>query len=85
MIKKYALICIRIYQKTLSPDHGILSYVRQTRTCKFYPTCSEYTYQAIDSHGFTRGVLMGMKRISSCHPWSDGGYDPVHTHPVIKK
>jgi len=55
--------------------------------CRFHPTCSSYTLQAIDQHGPLKGLWIGVKRILRCHPWNDGGYDPVpskhpekHTH-----
>jgi len=51
------------------------------KSCRYYPTCSEYTYDAIKSHGILRGVVLGTKRILSCHPWSKGGYDPVPDLP----
>ena len=68
---------IRLYQKTLSPDHGPLRHIFKNRTCRFHPTCSEYTDQAIQKYGFFKGVWIGMKRISRCHPWNEGGFDPV--------
>ncbi|MBL7068618.1 MAG: membrane protein insertion efficiency factor YidD [Candidatus Omnitrophica bacterium] len=46
-------------------------------TCRFYPTCSNYTYHAIEKKGFMRGSLLSLKRILRCHPFSKGGYDPV--------
>jgi len=56
-------------------------------SCRFYPTCSSYTLQAIDTHGALKGGWLGLKRIVRCHPWNDGGFDPVpgtetrlHTH-----
>ena len=75
-MKKIILILIRGYQKTISPDHGIFSGGKQ-RVCRFYPTCSEYTYQAIEEYGILKGVAMGSWRILRCNPFSKGGHDPV--------
>jgi len=76
-MKKIILWLIRIYQKTISPDHGILSKVSQTTGCRFHPTCSEYTYQSVEIWGIFKGIWLGSKRLVRCHPWNDGGYDPV--------
>ncbi len=60
---------IRLYQNTLSRVFP--------PSCRFYPSCSEYTYQAIEKYGALRGGWMGIRRISRCHPWNPGGFDPV--------
>lgn len=76
-MKFLVLKLIRLYQKTLSPDHGPLSAVFGERYCKFQPTCSEYTYQAIQKYGLLKGGFMGLWRIIRCNPWNPGGQDPV--------
>ncbi len=77
MLKRVVLGFIRVYQKTLSFDHGIIGKIFGERFCRFYPTCSEYSYQAIERYGILRGGWIGCKRIVRCHPWNDGGYDPI--------
>lgn len=58
--------------------HGYQVVMSGSRShCRYAPTCSEYTREAIELHGFGRGVWMGMKRIGRCHPWHEGGFDPV--------
>jgi len=77
-MKKFLLKTIRFYQKYLSLDTGWAKRLFITdKVCRFRPTCSEYTYQAIDKYGIIAGLWMGIKRICRCHPWSKGGYDPV--------
>ncbi|MEK9182962.1 MAG: membrane protein insertion efficiency factor YidD [Patescibacteria group bacterium] len=68
---------IRVYQKTISPDHGPFSLLHPHGFCRFYPTCSEYGYQAIEKYGMLRGGLKAVWRILRCHPWSRGGHDPL--------
>jgi hypothetical protein len=79
MCKYIALKMIRAYQKTISPDHGFLSarHRHQGGFCRFTPTCSQYTYEAVDKYGVIKGSWLGIKRICRCNPWSKGGYDPV--------
>ncbi|MFC1656383.1 membrane protein insertion efficiency factor YidD [Patescibacteria group bacterium] len=77
MLKYIALKSIRLYQRTLSPDHGFIHKMLGERFCKFQPTCSEYTYQAISRYGFLRGGFMGTWRVVRCNPWNPGGDDPI--------
>ncbi len=84
ILRFLALKLIRFYQKTLSLDHGFFKFLRPQGQCRFYPSCSEYTDQSIEKHGVLRGSAKGVKRISKCHPWSDGGFDPVTTEKIKK-
>jgi putative membrane protein insertion efficiency factor len=68
-MKTMALALIRGYKKLLSPLLG--------SHCRFFPSCSDYTYQAIEKHGFLRGIVMGVKRLGKCQPLHRGGVDPV--------
>jgi hypothetical protein len=78
-MKQITLWIIRIYQKTLSLDHGLLGKMfPNLRGCKFTPTCSEYTYEAIKKYGIYKGSKMGIERLSRCTPKAQmGQYDPV--------
>lgn len=67
--KSLALGAIRFYQKFISPA--------VPPSCRFTPTCSEYTYGAVQKHGVLRGALLGLGRLVRCHPFNPGGYDPV--------
>ncbi len=69
-MKSVILFLIKIYQKTISPDHGWLPILRVLGQCRHYPTCSQYTTQVIEKHGLIKGIWLGMKRIITCHPWS---------------
>ena len=62
---------IRFYQIAISPWLG--------RSCRYLPTCSSYTIEAIEIHGVWRGIWLGAKRIGRCHPWGGSGHDPVPT------
>ncbi|OQA83788.1 MAG: putative membrane protein insertion efficiency factor [Microgenomates group bacterium ADurb.Bin238] len=70
---------ISIYQRYVSPVlHGLISLVFGSPAgCRFYPTCSEYSHQAIRKYGIIRGSVLSLKRLLRCHPLSSGGYDPV--------
>ncbi|MBZ0241650.1 MAG: membrane protein insertion efficiency factor YidD [Bacteroidales bacterium] len=63
------ILLIRIYQYTLSPFIG--------RSCRYTPTCSVYSIEAIKKHGAIKGGWLAAKRIGSCNPWGGSGYDPV--------
>ena len=78
MAKKLALLTIKAYQKTISPDHSRLGKMRFTHGfCRFYPSCSEYSYEAIEKYGILKGTYLAGKRIIRCNPWNKGGEDPV--------
>ncbi|MGH7903609.1 MAG: membrane protein insertion efficiency factor YidD [Candidatus Dormibacteraceae bacterium] len=66
---KLLLLAVRGYQLTLSRLLG--------SSCRYYPSCSHYTYEAISRHGWLRGSYLGVRRILRCNPFFKGGYDPV--------
>ena len=68
-MSRVLLALIRGYQLALSPYFG--------RQCRFMPTCSSYTQEAIVRYGALQGSWLGLRRIARCHPWCAGGYDPV--------
>ncbi|WP_082351371.1 membrane protein insertion efficiency factor YidD [Desulfuromonas soudanensis] len=69
MIKRFTILLILFYQKFLSPLKG--------PSCRFYPSCSCYTLQAIEKYGVGSGILKGIARLCRCHPWHPGGFDPL--------
>ena len=75
--KLLVLRIIKIYQKTLSFDHGIFRRFFPYGYCRFRPTCSEYGYAAIEKYGVIRGGFKALRRVLRCHPWSQGGYNPL--------
>lgn len=68
-MRRLVLKLIRLYQRTLSRA--------LPPSCRFEPSCSEYAAQAVETWGILRGGWMAVRRICRCHPWSEGGYDPV--------
>jgi len=74
MLDRIAIKLITVYQLTLSLLIG--------RQCRFYPSCSHYTQEAIEKHGLIRGLQLGGRRILKCHPWHDGGVDLVPDKPL---
>lgn len=75
--KMLVLSLIKLYQKTLSPDHGPTKKLHKHGFCRFYPSCSQYTYEAIDRFGVFKGFLLGIWRVLRCNPFNKGGSDPV--------
>ncbi len=68
-MRKLILLLIRGYQKYISP--------MRPPKCRFYPTCSEYSFESIKKHGVIKGGFYSVVRISKCHPFHPGGFDPV--------
>lgn len=68
-MKEITLFLIRSYKLLISPLLG--------SHCRFYPSCSTYTLEAIEKHGLFKGIILGSKRLLKCHPFHQGGVDPV--------
>ena len=67
---KYVLIALlKAYRFAISPLYG--------QVCRYYPTCSAYALEAVETHGALRGSWLAARRLGRCHPWAAGGYDPV--------
>ena len=75
-MKKLLIAPVRFYQKFISPFFPA--------SCRYRPTCSAYMIEAIEKHGL-KGVLMGIARILRCHPFVNGGYDPVPDHFTLRR
>tara|TARA_B110000459_G_C16177866_1_gene302382 strand:- start:42 stop:254 length:213 start_codon:yes stop_codon:yes gene_type:complete len=69
VLKAFFIKLVKSYQYLISPLMG--------PSCRFTPTCSEYSIQAIDKYGPIKGTWLSIKRVSRCHPWSKNGYDPL--------
>ena len=68
---------IKIYKYLISPFIG--------HSCRYLPTCSEYSIEALKTYGFAKGLMLSFKRIMSCHPWGNSGFDPVKKEMKVKK
>ncbi|QSX07578.1 membrane protein insertion efficiency factor YidD [Alkalibacter rhizosphaerae] len=68
-MKKILILMIRFYQKAISPLFP--------RTCRFYPTCSQYCAEAVEKYGAVKGLYLCGKRVGKCHPFHPGGHDPL--------
>jgi putative membrane protein insertion efficiency factor len=68
-VRKLVLLLIWFYRKALSPHFP--------SSCRYYPTCSAYAYEAVEKYGVIRGLNLAVRRILRCHPFHPGGYDPV--------
>ncbi len=75
--KIFVLKLIKLYQKTLSFDHGPLKSMFPGGFCRYNPSCSQYTYEAVAKYGVIKGGGKGLWRIMRCNPWAKGGDDPV--------
>ena len=69
MMKRMLLAALAAYRYLFRPLLGA--------NCRFYPSCSDYASEAIEQHGALRGTLLALGRVSRCHPWHPGGFDPV--------
>jgi uncharacterized protein len=74
---RIAIVLISLYQKTLSPDHSWLKAKYPHGFCRYYPSCSQYTKEAIVKFGLVKGGWMGLKRILKCNPWAKPSIDLI--------
>lgn len=71
------IVILKIYQKTLSFDHGALKVFFPNGYCRFKPTCSEYAIHAVEKYGIIKGGFKALWRVVRCNPWNRGGWDPL--------
>lgn len=86
--KYCAILMIRVYQHTLSLDHGPLRHIYPYGYCRHSPSCSEFSKQKISKHGFCIGVIQTVYRILHCHPWakvSDQKILEYYSAPIPKR
>ena len=76
-MRRIIILIIRGYQYVISP------YIAPS--CRYCPSCSNYSIEAFQRFGLVRGLILSVRRIFSCHPWHHGGYDPVPTSFTLKK
>jgi putative membrane protein insertion efficiency factor len=72
-----AVKILKVYQKTISFDHGIFKYLFPYGYCRFKPTCSDYAIQSLEKYGLIKGGLKAIWRVLRCNPWNKGGWDPL--------
>ena len=72
-----AIKLIKLYKFLISPFLG--------HSCRYLPTCSDYSIEALKTFGLFKGLFLSLKRILSCHPWGSGGFDPVKKEMKVKK
>lgn len=77
VVTYFLISIIKIYQKTLSFDHGFTKFLFPYGFCRFHPTCSDYAIQAITKYGIIKGGSKAIYRIIKCNPWHKGGHDPL--------
>lgn len=74
-VKRGLILVLKGYRRLISPLYP--------QVCKFYPSCSAYALEAIEKHGAAKGFAMAVSRLLRCHPFSEGGYDPVEQHKSL--